>query len=44
MLHEYINLDIRIYDKLCNFICLYRSPSQNMEELETFVKNLEFES
>ena len=25
----------------CNLICLHRSPSQNMEEFETFVKNLE---
>ena len=42
MLHECINLEIRIDDKLCNLICLYRSPSQNIEEYETFVKNLEF--
>ena len=41
MLHECINLEIRIDDKLCNLICLYRSPSQNMEEFETSVKNLE---
>ena len=41
MLHEYINLEIRIDDKLCNLICLCRSPIQNMEEFETFVKNLE---
>ena len=43
------NLDIEgvsLSSKLCNFIYLYRSPSQNMEEFETFVKkfdlNLEF--
>ena len=41
MLHECINLEIRINDKLCNLICLYRSPSQNMKEFMTFVKNLE---
>ena len=41
MLHKFISLEIRIDDKLCNPICLYRSPSQNMEEFETFVKNLE---
>ena len=41
MFHECINLEIRIDDKSCNLICLYRSPSQNMEEFETFVKNLE---
>ena len=41
MLHECINLEINIDDKLCNLICLYMSPSQNMEEFETFIKNLE---
>ena len=40
-LHGCINLKITIYGKLCNLICLYRSPSQNMEDFETFVKNLE---
>ena len=41
MLHECINLEITVDGKLCNLICLYRSPNQNMEELEMFVKNLE---
>ena len=41
MLHECINLEITVDGKLCNLICLYRSPNQNMEELEIFVKNLE---
>ena len=41
MLYECINLDIMIDDKLYNLICLYRSTSQNMEEFEIFVKNLE---
>ena len=40
MPHECINLEIRIDDKLYKLICLYRSPSQNMEEFETFAKNL----
>ena len=40
-LHECINLKITFDGKLCNLICLFRSPSQNMEEFETFVKNLE---
>ena len=40
VLYECINLERRIDDKLCNFICLYRSPSQSIEEFETFVKNL----
>ena len=42
MLHELIKLEITIDGKLCNLICLYSSPSQNMEEFENFVKNLEF--
>ena len=42
MLHECFNLEITIDGKLCNLICLCRSPIQNMEEFETFVKNLEF--
>ena len=41
MLHECINLEIRTDDTLGNLTCLYRSPTQNMEEYETFVKNLE---
>ena len=40
MLHECINLEITIDGKLCNLICSYRSPSQNKEEFDTFVKNL----
>ena len=37
---------IFVYIYLCiyNLICLYRSTSQNMEELETFVKNFELNS
>ena len=41
MLHECINLEITVDGKLCNLISLYRSSSKNMEEFETFVKNLE---
>ena len=41
MLHECISLEITIHGELCNLICLHRSPSQNIEELKTFVKNLE---
>ena len=40
MHHECINLEIRIDAKLCNLISLYSSPSQNIEEFETFVKTL----
>ena len=41
MLHNCINLEIRIDDKLCNLICLCRSPSQKLEEFATFIENLE---
>ena len=41
MLHECISLEFRIDGKLWNLICLYRSPSQNMEEFGMFVKNLD---
>ena len=38
--HECINSEITINGKLCKLICLNRLPSQNMVELEKFVKNL----
>ena len=41
MLDECINLEIRTDDKLCNLICLYRSPSQTTKKFEVFVKHLE---
>ena len=41
-LHECINFEMRIGDKVCNFISLYRSPNQSLEEFETFADNLEF--
>ena len=41
MLHNCINLEIRIDDKLCNLIRLCRSPSQKLEEFATFIENLE---
>ena len=28
-------------DKLCNFIALYRSPSQSQDQFESFKENLE---
>ena len=40
-LHEYINFQMKIGEKLCNFIALYRSPSQSQDNFETFLKNLE---
>ena len=32
---------MKIGYKLCNFIALYRSPSQSQNEFEIFTKNLE---
>ena len=40
-LHECINFEIRIGDKVCNFISLHRPPNQSLEVLETFADNLE---
>ena len=40
-LQEYINFEMKIGDKLCNFVALYRSPSQSQDEFEKFAKNLE---
>ena len=42
MVHECINLEIAVDSKLCNTICLYRSPNQHIEEFETFVKHPDF--
>ena len=35
---------MRIGDKVCNFISLYRSLNQFLEEFETFADNLELNS
>ena len=32
---------MKIGEKLCNFIILYRSPSQSQHDFETFLKNFE---
>ena len=32
---------MKIGEKLCNFIILYRSPSQSQDDFETFLKNSE---
>ena len=40
-LQECINFELKIGDKLCNFISLYRSPSQSLDEFEKFSENLE---
>ena len=39
-LHESLNFELRIGGKICKFLSLYRSPSQN-KDFETFLENLE---
>ena len=41
-LQECINFEIKIKDKLCNFISLYRSPNQSQDDFESFINNLEY--
>ena len=43
-LHECINFELKIGDKFCNFVALYRSPSQTQKEFEKFSDNLELNS
>ena len=40
-LNECICFEIMISNKLCNFVSLYRSPSQSIDEFENFVYNLD---
>ena len=40
-LQECINFEVKIGDKTCNFVSLYRSPGQTKDEFENFIKNLE---
>ena len=39
-LQECLNFEIKIRRKTCNFVCLYRYPSQNNDQFETFLENL----
>ena len=32
---------MKMGEKLCNFIILYRSPSQSQDDFESFLKNFE---
>ena len=41
LIQEYINFEIKIADKTCNFISLHRSTSQSKDEFESFADNLE---
>ena len=40
-LQECINFEIKIKDKLCNFITLYRSPNKCQDDFESFINNNE---
>ena len=40
-LQECINFEIKIKGKLCNFITLYRSPNQCLDDFESFINNTE---
>ena len=40
-LNECVRLELMVGDKLCNFIALYRSPSQSQDLLESFKENFE---
>ena len=40
-LQECINVEVEICHQTCNFVGLYRSPSQTKDEFENFIKNLE---
>ena len=39
--NECINFELKIRDKLCTFVALYRSPSQSQDNFETFIDNIE---
>ena len=40
-LHESIAFELRIGDKLCSFIFLYRSPNQSSDDFASFLDNFE---
>ena len=40
-LNECITFELKIGDKLCTFVTLYRSPSQSLDNFETFIDNFE---
>ena len=42
-LNECISFELRIGGKVCKLLTLYRSPSQNRYEFETFLDNLELD-
>ena len=40
-LNECVVFDIKLGNKICSFIALYRSPSQSSDKFESFSINLE---
>ena len=40
-LHECLSFEMQTGDKICNFVSLYRSPSQSQDYFETFADNFE---
>ena len=42
-LHECINVELKIRDKICNFMALYRSPNETQDKFEKFSNNLELD-
>ena len=36
-----MNFELKIGDKLCTFVAVYRSPSQSQDNFETFIDNFE---
>ena len=40
-LNECLTPELMVDDKTCNFVVLYRSPSQSQDEFETFSDNSE---
>ena len=36
-----MSFELQIGDKICNFVALYRSPSQSQDDFETFADNSE---
>ena len=40
-LDEWINFELKIDDKLCNFVVLCRSPCQTQDKFEEFSDNLD---
>ena len=40
-LNKCVRFELMVGDKLCNFIALYRSPSQLQDQFESFKENLQ---